>query len=198
MPGLVKIGHTTDLKQRMRDLGAPSGVPLAFECHYAAEVPEHVKVEGLLHQLFSDHRVNPRREFFRISPEKAVTALKIGSFKDVTPGEGEEVVAETAVEKEAVEKERARRGKIRLSAIGICPGAELTFSRDAERKVVVVSDNEVLMNGVTLSLSRAAIQSLQEMGYTTTHASGSVYWLFEGESLDDRRLRLEESTFGGE
>jgi hypothetical protein len=195
MPGLVKIGYTTDLRQRMRELSSPSGVPLAFECHYAAEVPEHVKVEGLMHQLFSEHRVNPRREFFRISPEKAVTALKIGGFKDVTPGDGEDVVADTEVEKAAVEKERERRGRIRLSAIGIKPGDELTFSRDPERKVTVVSENEVEMNGVRLSLSRAAIQTLNEMGYQTTHASGSVYWQFEGETLDDRRQRLEDEIF---
>jgi len=195
MPGLVKIGHTTDLKQRMRELSSPSGVPLAFECHYAAEVPEHVKVDNLMHQLFSDHRVNPKREFFRLSPEKAVIALKIGGFKDATPGDGDDVVAETEVEKAAVEKERNRRGKIRLSTIGIQPGDELTFSRDPERKVTVVGENEVEMNGVRLSLSRAAIQTLNEMGYQTTHASGSVYWQFEGETLDDRRQRLEDAIF---
>ncbi len=41
MHGLVKIGYTQNLEQRMRELSAPSGVPLPFECHYAAEVPDH-------------------------------------------------------------------------------------------------------------------------------------------------------------
>jgi hypothetical protein len=32
------------------------------------------------------------------------------------------------------------------------------------------------------------------MGYTTTHASGSQYWIYEGESLDERRRRFEEAV----
>lgn len=192
MPGLVKIGFTQDLTQRLRELSTPTGVPLPFECHYAAEVPEHVKVEGLLHQLFSDQRVNPKREFFRIPPEKAVLALQIVGFKDVTPGED---VAEDAVEKAAVEKVRARRERISLAAIGIQAGHVLTFSRDPSRVVQVVAENKVLMNERELTLSRAAIKVLQEMGYQTTHASGSQYWKFEGETLDERRQRLEEEKF---
>lgn len=192
MHGLVKIGLTQNLEQRIRELSTPTGVPLPFECHYAAEVPDHVKVEGLLHQLFSEHRVNPRREFFRIPPEKAVIALKIGGFKDVTPGDD---VAEDEAEKAAVERQRARRERISLSAIGIKPGDVLSFSRDPDRKVEVLPDNKVRMNEQELTLSRAAITCLQEMGYKTTHASGSQYWMFEGESLDERRQRLEEEKF---
>jgi len=192
MHGLVKIGLTQNLEQRMRELSSPSGVPLPFECHYAAEVPEHVKVESLLHQLFSEHRVNPKREFFRIQPEKAVLALKIGGFRDVTPGEDG---AEDEIEKAAVEKVRARRERISLSSIGIKPGHVLTFSRDPNRIVEVLPDNKVRMNEQELTLSRAAIIALQEMGYKTTHASGSQYWLFDGESLDERRQRLEEEKF---
>lgn len=192
MPGLVKIGLTQNLEQRMRELSTASGVPLPFDCHYAAEVPEHVRVEGLLHQLFSEHRINPRREFFRIPPEKAVIALQIGGFKDVTPGDDG---AEDEVEKAAVERVRARRERISLSAIGIKPGHVLSFSRDPNRIVDVVEDNKVRMNGEVMTLSRAAIRALNEMGFPTTHASGSVYWKYEGETLDERRQRLEEEQF---
>lgn len=194
MPGLVKIGYTQELVQRMRELSTPSGVPLPFECHYAAEVPDHVRVERLLHQLFSEHRVNPKREFFRIPPEKAVLALQIGGFADVTPGDDLDG-AEDAVEKAAMERVRARRERINLAAIGIKPGHVLTFSRDDNRVVEVVAENKVRMNGQELSLSRAAIKVLNERGFHTTHASGSQYWKFEGETLDERRLRLEEEKF---
>ena len=192
MPGLVKIGFTQDLTERLRSLSAASGVPLPFECHYAAEVPDHVRVESLLHQLFAEHRVNPRREFFQLNPEKAVVALSIGNFKDVTPGE---VVAEDAAEQAAVERVRNRRERISLAAIGIMPGATLTFSRDENRTVQVMTDKLVLMEGQQLTLSRAAIITLQHMGYTTTAASGSVYWLYEGETLDERRRRMEAEQF---
>lgn len=38
MPGLVKIGFTESLEDRIKYLSAHSGVPLPFECYYAAEV----------------------------------------------------------------------------------------------------------------------------------------------------------------
>ena len=66
MPGLVKIGFTEDsVVNRMRQLTAHAGVPLPFECYYAAEVDDTTRVERILHQLFSEARVNPKREFFR-------------------------------------------------------------------------------------------------------------------------------------
>ena len=38
MPGLVKIGYTTDLKRRIKELSQPSGIPAPFECFFAVEV----------------------------------------------------------------------------------------------------------------------------------------------------------------
>jgi len=33
------------------------------------------------------------------------------------------------------------------------------------------------------------------MGYKTTNASGLQYWMFEGESLAERRRRMEAEQF---
>lgn len=53
MPGLVKIGLTTDtVKSRISNLSSSTGVPLPFECHFASDIPEKVKLEKTLHQLF--------------------------------------------------------------------------------------------------------------------------------------------------
>ena len=192
MPNLVKIGLTEGaVEERISNLSASSGVPLPFECYYAAEVDDMVRVEKLLHQLFSEHRVNPKREFFRIDPEKVVIALSIGMFREVTPGE----VAGDVEEKAALEKEKARRPRLKLSAIGINPGAILTFSRDEAKTAVVVEGNTITLDGVTTSLSAAALKLLVQMGYKTTAASGSEYWMFEGELLDERRRRLESEKF---
>jgi hypothetical protein len=177
MPGLVKIGDTVDLKQRMRDLGAPSGVPLHFECHYAAEVPDHQKVEKLIHQLFSEHRVNPKREFFRIPPEKALLALQIGGYQEVQVGVD---AAEDAVEKAAVEKAKERRKRIRLSAIGIHPGAVLTFSRDesmtaVDRAVTWSTANRIIFYGPDkAAVSFSATTGIATGSYTDTARRVSV------------------------
>ena len=60
MPGLVKIGLTTDcVETRIGQLSTHSGVPLPFECYFAAEVNDCAKLEKTLHQLFSESRINP-------------------------------------------------------------------------------------------------------------------------------------------
>lgn len=73
MPDLIKIGLTTDsVETRMTQLSSHSGVPFPFECYFAAEVEDCVKLEKLLHQLFSEARVNPKREFFKFeAPPKS-------------------------------------------------------------------------------------------------------------------------------
>lgn len=191
MPGLVKIGFTGDLEERIRALSSATGVRLPFECYYAVEVPDHVRVENILHNLFADHRVNPRREFFEIEPEKAVLALSIGGFKEVTLGD----VVEDAEEQAALDRVRSRRPRISLAAIDILPGALLSFSRDSDRTVLVMDGNKVTLDGEVMTLSRAAITVLQEKGYQTTHASGSQYWMYRGETLDERRERMEKEKF---
>jgi hypothetical protein len=192
MPGLVKIGLTDgSVESRISNLTASTGVPLPFECYFAAEVDDMARVEKLLHQLFAEHRINPKREFFRIDPEKVVLALAIGKFKEVTPGKAEVDAEEMA----ALEKIKARRPRINLSAIGIMPGAELTFSRDEARTAQVLAGNRVLLDGEEMSLSAAALKVLFQLGYKTPTASGSEYWIFEGELLDERRRRIEAEQF---
>ena len=72
MPGIVKIGLTEgSVEERIKQLSAASGVPLLFECYYAAEVDDMERVEKLLHQLFAEHRVNPKREFSGLTPKKS-------------------------------------------------------------------------------------------------------------------------------
>mgnify|MGYP001551136906 CR=1 FL=1 len=62
MPGIVKIGLTSDsVESRLSSLNSHSGVPLPFECFFAAEVESCSRVEKILHQLFSEHRINPKR-----------------------------------------------------------------------------------------------------------------------------------------
>ncbi|WP_439890919.1 GIY-YIG nuclease family protein [Ralstonia sp. 25C] len=193
MPGLVKIGMTTDsVETRISQLSAHSGVPLPFECYFAAEVPDCVKIEKILHQLFGDVRLNPKREFFKLDPEKAVLAISIGDFKEITPGLAE-IDKE---ERDALEKIKARRPKLNLAAIGIKVGDVLTFSRDESVTGVVVDGGRLEFQGEVLSLSAAALKALHRMGYKTPAASGSGYWMLDGELLDERRRRLEEQQYG--
>lgn len=53
MLGLVKIGCTTgQLEDRIKELSSHTGVPVAFSCHFAAQVSDMAVKEKTLHQLF--------------------------------------------------------------------------------------------------------------------------------------------------
>jgi hypothetical protein len=192
MPGLIKIRRTSDsVEARLTNLSSHTGVRLAFECYFAAEVVDGLRIEKILHQLFAEYRLNPRREFFRLDPEKAVLAISIGVFKEVTPG----VAQVEPDEQEALERVKARRPRIRLDAIGIKPGDVLLFSRDESIRAVVASDGKLEYDGEVLSPSAAALNALHKLGYKTPAASGSEHWMFDGELLDERRRRLEAERF---
>ena len=83
MPGLVKIGKTTNLSDRMSQL-YKTGVPEKFKCVYAKKVDNYSEVEKYLHKGLLDKRVNPNREFFKISENQAVNLLKMLPGEDVT------------------------------------------------------------------------------------------------------------------
>ena len=86
MPGYVKIGKTSNnLAQRVRDLSASTSVPLPFTVFYACKVNDATFVEHQLHDAFDNNRVNPRREFFQIAPERVVAALKLAEVENITP-----------------------------------------------------------------------------------------------------------------
>jgi hypothetical protein len=82
-----------------------------------------------------------------------------------------------------------------LSALGINIGDTLVLSRAEEVTATVMPAGKVSYKGEIFSLSAAALKALQEMGYKSTAVSGSDYWMFEGELLDERRVRLESMQF---
>ena len=85
MPKMVKIGRTgNDIDARLSQLYS-TGVPLPFECAYAAKVADMDKVEKAFHNAFGPYRVNPKREFFSIEPEQAIGLLDLMKLEDMTP-----------------------------------------------------------------------------------------------------------------
>jgi hypothetical protein len=78
--GTVKIGMTRRLEpmDRVKELGDAS-VPFRFDVHALFFSEDAVGVETMLHQQFSKQRMNKinlRREFFKVSPQEVLEALK--------------------------------------------------------------------------------------------------------------------------
>jgi hypothetical protein len=190
MPGYVKVGKTTAaVEQRMRELDG-TGVPLPFECFYAARVSDLDFVERKLHDAFDDLRVRPRREFFRIDPERVQSALELTGGKDVTPRDD---VVEDADDQDALNRARERRAGFNFKMVEVPVGAELTFAKDEQIKCVVVDNKRVEFEGEVTSLTASALEVIHLMGYTWTKIAGPSYWEYEGETLTARRLRMEEA-----
>ena len=191
MPGYVKIGKTNnDLEQRIRELSASTSVPLPFTVFYACTVKNAQFVEHQLHDAFDDNRVNPKREFFHVAPERVVAALKLAEIENVTPKRD---IVETKEDQEALDAARKIRSRFNFEMVKIPLGAELYFSRDENIKAKVVDThaaNSIEFNGKKTSLSRSAQKIL---GYQYGVA-GTDYWMYEGETLDECRRRIE----GGE
>jgi len=188
LPDVVKIGMTSNLENRMRSL-YNSSVPVPFECYFACEVDSMEFVEKQLHDGFDDFRVNPKREFFRIDPERIVSILKLVMIKDVTPS-GD--IVEDDVDQRSLDKERVIRSRFNFEMIGINVGSTLTFSKDPSITSVVLDNNKIEFEGKSHSLSSSTLILVHRMGYTWSQVSGPSYWMFEGETLTERRLRIEQ------
>ena len=74
MPDLVKIGHGPP-ERRAKELSAATGVPHRFVVAAKWQVSRAREAEGAIHRHLSAFRVNSRREFFRISAERAQAAI---------------------------------------------------------------------------------------------------------------------------
>jgi hypothetical protein len=190
MPGLVKIGLTaTSVEQRIRELDS-TGVPLPFRCYYAARVNDGKKAEHGLHIAFGDFRVRQSREFFRVDPFRVKAALDLAALEDVTP-KGE-IIQEAADTEALVASNAQRQLAFRFSSAGVPIGATLTFVKDENKTAKVIDDRTIELDGKVTSLSAGALKLLQAMGYKWKSVAGPQYWLYEGETLSERRARKEE------
>ncbi len=190
MPGYIKIGKTTNLQQRLTGLDNTS-VPLPFECDFAIEV-EQGRSEQLMHQAFANVRVRKNREFFELSPDQAISALRLTGGIEVKLDDASELDLEA---KEALLKAKKRRDRFSFKMVDIVEGAELYFYKenDSGKRItcLVNSNNAVEYQGEILSLSASAMKVVTELGYDWVTVSGPASWCYEGETLDQRRQRFE-------
>ena len=186
MPGLIKIGKTeNNVTQRMSELFNTS-IPLPFECYYAARVKDNTAVEKSFHKAFEDFRLNPSREFFKMDPYKAKIILQLLAQEDVTPRDNPAIDVETEKALEKVSKS----GKFNFMSFGIPPGATLYYVSDPLITCTVNDERTVNFQGQIVSTSRAAVLANASRGGSAKALSGPIWWLYEDETLSNRRERL--------
>ena len=187
MEGYIKIGSTTDLSERLKSLDS-TGVPRAFVVEYAAMVNNHKLVEKELHTAFGDRRVRPNREFFEgVEPFRVRAVLKLLEIQDATPGIAQELAPSGL---DIVQEKPVKAEKFRFSMVNIPVGESLQWADDTSKECVVADgNNHVEYNGKQYTISGLA-KDLKNWA----SAQGSRYWLYDGETLQERRDRLEREA----
>lgn len=88
---LVKIGVTkNNLKERISPLSSETGVPVKFEGYYHINVNNYTNIEKKIQDYPDAYRINKKREFFQIDPEKAkmiLIGLQLAEGQKVQPAE---------------------------------------------------------------------------------------------------------------
>lgn len=192
MPDLAMLGSVTDeegLRARVADFSAREVAPMAFSIHYARAVADAAGTRRKLEAGISDVRLSPCKDFFRIAPEKATLLLQVADGEDVFISDAS---ADDLEEQQVRRRVLRLRGRFLFSMVGIKPGAELVFSRDAGVRATVVDDRMISFEGRVTSLSAAAQQILQRKANVKYNLRGPDFWMYEGDTLTGRRLRMED------
>ena len=72
MPGLVKIGTTTDINERL-DNGNTWG---AFSCLYKKAFQRSYEAEAKVHELLDDYRIYSNKEWFEVNTDFAIKTIE--------------------------------------------------------------------------------------------------------------------------
>jgi len=180
MEGLVKIGKTTrDVSLRLADLYT-TGVPLPFECKYAAKVRDVDETEKAFHEAFEPSRINTKREFFEIKPSQAIAVLKLMAIEDVTPSVQKEAINVDPEATVSSELKRQRRPTFNFFMMGLKEGDVLKFNRNDET-CTVLNGRQVSYQGEAWFLSNLTNKLLNRTG----PMHGAPYWSFDGKNLND-------------
>jgi len=185
MPGIVKIGKTTQLEveERMKQLYG-TGVPVPFDCAFACQVKDATEVEKALHFAFGAGRINPNREFFKIEPERVIAVLKLLKVEDITTQVEQTIESDvTPADKQSAQNLKdARRPRMNFHELSI-PNGSVLVSKDGQFEATVIGDKKVQFNGAACSLTAATrkILNLPE-DYAL---QPSPHWTFNGKTLKE-------------
>jgi len=187
MPGLVKIGRTdnTNANSRIGQLYT-TGVPVPFTIEYACKVSNPDEVEKALHIAFGPQRINPKREFFQIEPEQAISILRLLNTEDATQevaGQKSDIDSESV---QAAAALKARRPNLNFQEVGI-PIGSILYSTEDDSTATVIAPKKVSFKGEEMSLT-AATRILLGLDYSV---QPSPYWTFNGRPL----LELYNETY---
>ncbi len=198
----VKIGKSSrpvDIRSKELDNTA---VPLPFDIYATLKTVKYEQVEKLIHKTIdrlTDLRIRQNREFFNVSPAKALDILKDISttLDDAVIDEvylGERRSTPDKLSTPPISEHRKQRTRInfKFSMVNIPIGSTITFIPTGI-EVRVADDDHIEYQGRIYKLSPFVGTFMPADKRNTSGAyQGTRFFTYNGEVLEDLRTKMEK------
>ena len=166
MPGICKVGVTKNMERRLKDLNK-TGSPTRFQLYEKFELENVGILEQKILQHFAKERINRKREFLQIHPEKICDFIT--DNKNIKPEKDKEI-------------------KSKFTKLGIKEGEKLKFKEGEEIYQNIVAKvgkgNVIYYNNKETSLSKSAQKILAEKFEKKWKAvQGTIFWTYKGKTI---------------
>ena len=122
---------------------------------------------------------------------RVISALKLAGGERVTPSDD---VGEDQGGVEAASRSTKKQSRFNFEIVEIPVGSVLTFYDDETVTATVYDRSKIVFEGEVTSLSAAALTMMHRAGFNWSTANGPTYWLYDGETLPERRARMERES----
>lgn len=198
----VKIGKSSrpvDIRSKELDNTA---VPLPFEIYATLKTVKYEQVEKLIHKTIdrlTDLRIRQNREFFNVSPAKALDILKDISttlddavIDEVYLGERRSTPVKLSTPPMSEHRKQRTRINFKFSMVNIPIGSTITFIPTGI-EVRVADDDHVEYHGRIYKLSPFVGTFMPADKRNTSGAyQGTRFFTYNGEVLEDLRTKMEK------
>ncbi len=169
MPGICKVGITNDIEKRLRDLNK-TGLPTRFQVYEKFDLPNAEILEQMILQHFAEDRINRKREFLKIHPER---------------------ICDFVFDNKNVKNEKESQVKSKFVKLGIEKGAILNFKVGDEIYHSITAEvidpksiRPIKYKNRQVSLSVAAKDILKEKFDKKWKAvQGTIFWTYKGKTI---------------
>ena len=199
----VKIGKTSrSVKERVNDLDN-TAVPLPFQIYATIQTAKYNEVEKMVHKMIdklNEHlRVRKNREFFNVTPEKALSIFydikEIVDDAVITVYKDNKPINTQEVDFSGIEKDKPvdtpKRSRFKFSMVGIPIGEMITFVPTGIQ-VRIASDDTVEYEGRIYKLSPFVGTFMPEDKRNHSGAyQGAKFFSYKGKILDELRTEME-------
>jgi hypothetical protein len=192
----VKIGKSKRMPDvRSREL-FNTAVPLPYEIYATLKTRKYNEAEKFIHQSIdriSDLRINKKREFFNIAPEKAYDILY-----DIRELLGEEAEVElfgdnVEVETKTTSGRKTKGERFDFYKKGLKDGDIVNFINDSGITAIVTGHRQVLFEEELWYLSPLTKEIYDRKGLTNPSGSyqGPAFFEFNGTKLTERKTIVD-------